>query len=371
MPLIAFLVVFGVGEVIETLLSQIVLIKVDFPTDGRPITAVVAHFVMAESITVWSEKNNAWPLCGVFISMKKIFVVFLVSSFLFTSCPVDLSLSEKEDSIVICSWNVQNLFDGVDNGNEYEEFLTSSGWNDKQYRVRLAKIETVFGYGELSSASIVVLNEVENEGVVQDILSLSSFKKRGFSYFACAGEEGGAIRIAVISRYPIVSAFVHSSVGMRPVLEVNFNFSGQRLCVLAVHAKSNLGDQEENISLRAKTGEIIGGVASSVQSEDPGAVIAVAGDYNECAGDGNVLRGDQSWYVFWEDQSLSLSAPGSYRYNGQWFTYDNIALSRAAVDAGVESGGILSTIYGYPDSFSSRLLSGVSDHFPVWVRLEL
>lgn len=56
-PLIAFLVVFGVGEVIETLLSHIVLIRVDFPTDGRPITAVVAHFVISESIA--KEKKFA------------------------------------------------------------------------------------------------------------------------------------------------------------------------------------------------------------------------------------------------------------------------------------------------------------------------
>lgn len=303
--------------------------------------------------------------------MRKIFIALLFFVCLLTSCPVEVSVPEEFSSLVICSWNVQNLFDGVDNATEYAEFTSSSGWNDKQYRVRLAKIETVLGYGELSSASIIVLNEVENENVVSDILSLSSLKKRGFSYYACAGEVGGAIKIAVISCYPITSAHVHSSSGMRPVLEVNFNFSGQRLCVLAVHAKSNLGEEETNLSLRRMTGSIIRDVVDGVYSEDPRALIAVAGDFNENASDAHVLHDYSSWYIFWEDSSLSLSAPGSYRYNGQWFTYDNIAFSRGALSGGVESGGILSNIYGYPDSFSPRLLSGVSDHFPIWLKIEI
>jgi len=45
MPLMAFLVVWGVGDVMETLVSQIVLTKVDFPTEGLPMTAQTAHFM--------------------------------------------------------------------------------------------------------------------------------------------------------------------------------------------------------------------------------------------------------------------------------------------------------------------------------------
>lgn len=41
----AFRVVCGVGEVIETLDSQIVLSSVDFPEEGRPIMAMDAHFM--------------------------------------------------------------------------------------------------------------------------------------------------------------------------------------------------------------------------------------------------------------------------------------------------------------------------------------
>lgn len=44
-PLIAFLVVCGVGEVMETFDSHMVLSRVDLPDDGLPIMATDAHFM--------------------------------------------------------------------------------------------------------------------------------------------------------------------------------------------------------------------------------------------------------------------------------------------------------------------------------------
>lgn len=41
----ALRVVCGVGEIIETLDSQMVLISVDLPADGLPIIATDAHFI--------------------------------------------------------------------------------------------------------------------------------------------------------------------------------------------------------------------------------------------------------------------------------------------------------------------------------------
>ncbi|MCR5761033.1 MAG: hypothetical protein K6F82_03425 [Sphaerochaetaceae bacterium] len=303
---------------------------------------------------------------------KKILIlVFVIASFLLVSCPLDVEEEEDFSTLVLCSWNVQNLFDGKDNGNEYDEYLSSSGWSDKQYRIRLGKIETVLGYGELLAAKVIVLNEVENEDVVSDLLSLSSLRDRGFEYYACAGEKDGAIKTAVISCYPIVSARTHSSSGIRPVLEVNLNVCGRTVCVLAVHAKSNRGEEEENVELRSTTGRIIREISDSVLTENPSAIVAVAGDFNESASSSNVLSEYFRWYVFWEDSSLTLDAPGSYYYDGQWLQYDNIALSCGALSGGVETSGILSTIYGYPNVFSKSLLSGVSDHYPVWVKIEL
>ncbi len=293
--------------------------------------------------------------------MKKI--IFLFLSLLLVSCPS--SVEEKPSSLVIASWNVQNLFNATDEGTEYDEFKSSSGWEEKQYRVRLSKVEAVLGYGELSKASVIVLCEVENEAVVEDILSLSSLKKRGFEYYACAGEEGGAIKTAVISCYPIEEAFIHAFSGIRPVLEVRIRVGDKRLSLLAVHAKSNLGEEEENRRLRERAGRIIESLYYSNESD----YFVVAGDFNEEVSSGCVILHPYLWYNFWEDVLNELNCGGSYRYDGTWLKYDNIVCSGGALSGGVECSGILSTIYGYPDAFSRNMLSGVSDHFPVWLRL--
>ena len=44
-PLILFLVVCGVGDVIETFMPVIVLTNVDLPAEGLPITDTVAAFM--------------------------------------------------------------------------------------------------------------------------------------------------------------------------------------------------------------------------------------------------------------------------------------------------------------------------------------
>ena len=85
-----------------------------------------------------------------------------------------------------------------------------------------------------------------------------------------------------------------------------------------------------------------------------------------------------SWYCFWEDQGLSLWPNGSYWYSGSWRCYDNILVSLSGRDGaglevndcGVVFKGILSTADSKPAAWNRRLLTGVSDHLPVWVMLK-
>ena len=64
MPRIALRVVCGVGEVMDTLLSQIVLRRVDLPDDGLPIMATDAHF-MVPILSVMSPGFNMKVACLV------------------------------------------------------------------------------------------------------------------------------------------------------------------------------------------------------------------------------------------------------------------------------------------------------------------
>lgn len=326
--------------------------------------------------------------------MRKLHVILLLIWILvcFVSCPLNKHTKEQDDLIVV-SWNVQNLFNAVKDGNEYDEYLPSGGWTQESYNRRLTTFSTAFQYSPLSDSDIIVLNEVENSSVVEDLISQTCLRNKGFLYYATAGETGGAIQIAVLSKLPIVDAKVHSIDGVRPILQVELQSLNERIFVLALHAKSNKEGVKETAPLRLEQAKMVQLISHDILSEDSDALIIVAGDFNESYTDRNMMCDARIttscplcllpsfqnglWYCPWLDSQNEFSAQGSYYYNGEWRCYDNILISSAGGDqtgyefdsAGVVFQGVLQTTDNKPNSYRRDLLTGTSDHLPVWIRL--
>ncbi|MCQ2398301.1 MAG: endonuclease/exonuclease/phosphatase family protein [Sphaerochaetaceae bacterium] len=332
------------------------------------------------------------------LSFLIVFAAVLFLCVLMCGCPQKES-GDADTDLVIASWNVQNIFDAVENGTEYSEFLPSSGWNEKMYAARVSNAVTVLGYDRLADADIIVLNEVENDKVVEDILNSPVMKKRNLSWYVTAGEPGAAIKTAVISRMPIKSVRIHSVDGARPVLQAEFETAGERLFVLAVHAKSRLEGIEQTAPVRLETGKVLKTVAASLERDFSGCLVVIAGDFNEDYRDTNMMCDTRTsagkstnvpllltdrpaygfWYCMWVDGKKSLWPEGSYNYGGQWFCFDNILISGAGgnksgwelEDAGVVTTGIIRSSDNKPEAYNRQKLSGVSDHLPVWVSFSL
>ena len=285
---------------------------------------------------------------------------------------VSCSGCEKQErtGFRIAQWNVQNLFDANNDGTEYSEYTRQGGWSSKFYRSRLENVETVLSYSGLSEAEIIVLNEVENSAVTQDIMNLDTLQKRGFLYQACASEEGGAISVAIISSIPIQDVRLHSVQGARPVIEARFEICSKNVYVLAIHGKSNLGTEDEVRELRQRTGDALENRTQYLRRNDPTCLVVIAGDFNEDPRQGNIIKDMGLWYSFWDD--VAFDGKGSYLYDGQWMRYDNIILSSDFISqAGVVQTGILTDTGGSPNRWRRELLSGVSDHLPVWLQVSL
>ena len=305
------------------------------------------------------------------------------------SCREQVPASD-ESSVCIASWNVQNLFNASLDGGEYDEYKPESGWDQGSYERRLASIRTVLGYLPMSREKIIVLNEVEGPDVVEELIKTNDITNLGLCWFACTSSENLVVQTAVISPLPIEHASVHEvDENLRPVLEVCIETGRGKLFILAVHFKSNLGGVEETALLRRKGAEVTAQISKVIERENPGCLILVCGDMNEECWDNRIMGPDGplkasgsfipgSWYCFWEDQGLSLWPNGSYWYSGSWRCYDNILVSSSGRDGaglevndcGVVFKGILSTADSKPAAWNRRLLTGVSDHLPVWVMLK-
>ena len=315
-------------------------------------------------------------------------VIFVFAIVLFLST-CDSQAVAKNTSICIATWNVQNLFNAVLDGNEYDEYKPSSGWDKEAYEKRLANAAKVLGYLPDSGGKIIVLNEVEGADVVEDLLKSRDMADLGIRWYACTGSEESAVQTAVISSLPIEHANIHEvGDGLRPVLEVCVETDRRKIFILAVHFKSNIGGTEETASLRRQSAQVVAHVADVIGKENPGALVMVCGDMNEECWDERLMGEDGPlpvsgsfergrWYCFWKDGSKSLWPNGSYRYGDSWKCYDNIQVSRAGSDGsglefsdcGVVFKGIISNAGKKPYAWDRRLLTGVSDHLPVWVRV--
>lgn len=318
------------------------------------------------------------------------FLYIFLALHLFVSCQEAEARAVTEDSLTIATWNVQNLFNAVDDGTEYEEYLGSSGWTQTYYKARLSAVSEVFTYGQLSKAGVIVLNEVENRDVVVDILGLSPLKNRGFKYYAVSGAKDGAINTAVISKTPIYSVRVHDFVVGRPILQVEIHLMEKQIFLLAIHGKSKLGDAENAKMLRYELALALNEIAEGLFVENPGCAVVIAGDFNEGSEDLNMMadvrlssntfsdcplkvsgtEDSYTWYSVWLDYNSAFDAQGSYYYNGQWEKIDNILVKNIKTEGcGVIFEKILKNSEGLPSVWNRNLLSGVSDHLPVWVEV--
>lgn len=314
-------------------------------------------------------------------------------------------------SITILSYNLQTLFDPVDQGGEYEGFSVAKGeWGERAYEARLAALAS----GLVSAAGgtgpdVVVVQEAENLRVLTDLAAEAG----GYPYALASPDEEAVLACGILSRLPVLAFRAHRvrspeegppSVP-RLVLEAELGAGDRCLTVLATHWKSKLGGAEETEEERRRAATFVGALAAARLAESPGLALVVAGDLNtnpdeyERVGGAYptaLMRagaGDGPWLLIGRRDELSapgarplvlyepwLDAEGySYRYDGEDERIDHLLLS-PALAAGTGCAwrlegfsaappDFLVSAEGAPLRWDSRTGSGYSDHLPISITL--
>lgn len=316
---------------------------------------------------------------------------------LFFSCGAETPAPQL---FTIVSYNVQNLMDANLDGTEYTEYTPDGGWTDAAYKARLSRLSQVLRTSEIHDADVLVLQEVEHRGVMEDLMRLH-LSRSGWTYFAVVKDPSSPIGIGIASK--VEPEFVRSHHGHtgRPILEASFSVGGQRIILYGVHGKSQIGtDTEEARIDMART-------VASAASEWNDALVVVCGDFNEdpdvsrTAGEQTALvlldlpstalytqngslpvTGNRSrvsgpvWYSPYLDSSLDLGK-GSYVYQSVWHRFDQMLGQGALFDGkgwdfldfSILSQPLVCNADGTPFAWDRTLLSGYSDHFPIRIRL--
>ena len=318
-----------------------------------------------------------WPSSIV----KKVIFLSFVILFLISCSP-----NRSKDSFTVITWNAYLFFDSRNDGWEYEGFRISDGYTDAIYQERIKRTAIMMAK-YFSSADLIILQEIENKGVLEDLLN-AGLKKKGYRYYGCAQNEVQPLSVGYISRYRPESIAFHGVDSARKQLELTFSINGEHINILALHAQSRLKSTNEAIryeefslaesimaSLSDECSILIGDFNADVRLVESGiANIKKCNDITTpiiCTGDpGECRKG-----VFFSPSLDYMGSPGkgTYFYKGEWMWLDNALMQSPSFDRrgwDWDSVEILTPpglvdISGFPISFDKSTARGFSDHLPL------
>ena len=192
---------------------------------------------------------------------------------------------ESKNSLLIMTWNVQNLFDGKDDGTEYPEFTEEEGWSKEKYRGRLNVIAAAIeGMGK--KPDVIAMQEVESLAVMNDLAS--SLSEHGYRWTQFGKIPGMALGVGLISRFPLTgskshSVYVDGEIAPRPMLEAMLvdEDNEASLVLFVCHWKSKLGGDDVTENTRRASARIILRRLREMKESGDNIPAIVMGDFNE------------------------------------------------------------------------------------------
>jgi endonuclease/exonuclease/phosphatase family metal-dependent hydrolase len=354
------------------------------------------------------------------------FALFLAAVFLALCGCTNAGAKPEEKAreagyLTLMTWNVHNLFDGKDNGFEYDEFLEASGWSQEKFKGRVNTISDAIGKIR-PAPDIICFQEIESLLVLEE---LSAALNDGYKWSHFAANPGAALGVGVLSRYPLSDAKSHSvtvdnDTTPRPVLETRVAAENEEFVLFVCHWKSKLGGDDITENVRRASARVILRRIRELREKEPGVGIVVAGDLNEnhdeffrrnsavicallpddpyCALLTGCIEdiGRQRDFivlaksrppepVHFPQGAVVLFSPwvrdlesGSYYYKHNWETIDHFLISQQFFNnSGWEYVKAQTANYppfvnsgGQPVSYNARTGSGLSDHLPLLLSLK-
>ncbi|MGE0489412.1 MAG: endonuclease/exonuclease/phosphatase family protein [Vulcanimicrobiota bacterium] len=164
--------------------------------------------------------------------------------------------SQDVDQVTIGTYNVKNLFDGIDQD-------PSRGTTEKPDRELRALAAVIAN----SKADVVALQEVENIDVLNKFLQ--DFMPEQFQHAVLVeGNDGRGIDVAVISKFDITNVVSHKENRFpkpdgsgqtdfsRDLLRVDLQVGQYPLSVYTTHLKSKRGGEESTVQRQAEANEV-------------------------------------------------------------------------------------------------------------------
>ncbi len=366
------------------------------------------------------------------VRQKQYFVVFLVVAvvvavlLLQRGCPATQTVPQKPGqgspewnepeattpeptrgpgAYLFCFWNVENLFDDVDDGRKIRGDAQYDGWFANHHDALAKKLEhlcdVLLAMNDGRGPDILAVAEIESQRSVE-LLRISLNRRLTdptlhYRHLAYEHSSGGRnIAPAVLSRLPLDAGRTRLVDSRMRIVETQVPVVGRPLVLIASHWTSRISDKDG--SRRAVYADKLYGRYRQMVKANPKVDLLICGDFNDnpeepsvtdhlrATGDRNAVSADaHPPTLFNLFAKPRRDGQASHYYGTKPFLFDQVVVSPGMLDgegwscdpASAQVIREMATWQGRPNRFGGendkRPLEarGASDHFPVVVQLRV
>ncbi|MBK9272186.1 MAG: endonuclease/exonuclease/phosphatase family protein [Saprospiraceae bacterium] len=320
----------------------------------------------------------------------------------------------KAEILGIGFYNLENLFDTLDDPETQDEEFTPRGakvWTQDKYNDKIEKLASVikdFGlHYSTRGADILGVCEIENRQVLKDLIEHPFLKPMQYDIIHHESFDPRGIDLAFIYKPKVFIPFSSGMVTInltnksgeskptRGILMVTGLLAGQKVCLLLNHWPSRRGGEGATKEFRIQSALVNRHLADSVRMANPDCGIIIMGDLNDNPNNESVKSSlnscdqidkctkEQYFNPFYKN---FMQGEGTLAHNNSWHLFDQILFSSDFIQK--ENSGFKfyqNHVYrkafmiedqGHYRNHPKRTFSGdvynygYSDHFPVLVFLK-
>ncbi len=335
----------------------------------------------------------------------KYFIIVLIAVFAI-ACNQD---SKINPPYTVVFYNVENLFDTINNPNKFDEEFTPDShreWNTERYFKKLDDLsKVIYSIDSINLPVLVGVSEVENDIVLNDLVSQELLRKANYQIVWEEGDDFRGIDCALLFnpavftlnfyKYIPVLCPVEPEFVTRDILYVEGNMHNELFHIFVMHWPSRRGGADVSEPKRVLAASVLRRKIDEVFNEFENPNIIIMGDMNDEPSNmslSDVLMALPNTMTPENDDLVNLmyadykKGKGTYNFRGEWDMIDNIIVSGYLINKTEGLKSTLNNAYVFHQPFMEYVndrgemspnrtygrtyFGGISDHFPVYMILE-
>ncbi|GAB5398595.1 MAG: endonuclease [Aureisphaera sp.] len=310
------------------------------------------------------------------------------------------STAKKKNHYTIGFYNLENLFDTVDDPETLDDDFTPESekeWNEKRYQKKLKKMGRVIsdiGFEDIGyPPALMGLAEMENARVLEDLINSKFLKKKGYDFVHFDSSDERGIDTALLYRkelFEVIDSrtytlYLTNEFGQRDytrdILYVKGELEGETVHILVNHWPSRRKGTEETQHKRIEAAKRNREIVEEIYTENPDARIIIMGDFNDDPHSESMktlVTGD----LYNPMEVLLTKYEGTLKHRENWHLFDQIIIShnflkghenpfrfrKASIYNPEDIKEYKGKYKGLPfrTYAGKKYLGGYSDHFPVY-----